>query len=578
MILNELVKWWEGQPDGLPPGYQPAFLTKKIVLDADGRFRGLLPVGTEKRGTRTGLSYAPGVPRVKRSGTGAKPSLIADNSVYTLGLVREKDKPADVAAKHGAFVALVRECAAATDDPGVLAVATFLASDKVGELRADSTLQPDDDLVFEIEGRFVTDAPSVKEFWASRQAPSEDATLGTCLVTGVETTIAARHPYKIKGVPGGQAQGTDLISINNPSGESYGLKAALNSPVGTVAAEAICNGLNRLLAEKKHHLTLGETAYVWWMREGDGFDLGDFLNSPSPEAVGELLRTTQEGGESEEPQDADFFVLALSNNVSRTVVRDEFATTLVGIKQRLIRWFVRLELAGLDGPRIRPPGVYRIAVSLYRDKDDMPKRTPVSLLGAALRGAAPPRELLELAVRRNRTESGPYSTYKKVRSLSTARLALTRAVLHDRYPELTPMLNPDLNQPAYQCGRLLSVLESIQRVAIPNLNATLTDKHYSAAAATPALVFGVLLKDAASAHLPKLRKNRSGAYVALDAKLQDVLGRLTEFPRTLDYEAQGLFSLGYYHQKAADIAAAKASRELREIADAPNGSDQESED
>ncbi|MER3496599.1 MAG: hypothetical protein C4320_07375 [Armatimonadota bacterium] len=130
------------------------------------------------------------------------------------------------------------------------------------------------------------------------------------------------------------------------------------------------------------------------------------------------------------------------------------------------------------------------------------------------------------------------------------------------------MLNPDLQEPAYQCGRLLSVLESIQRVANPGLNATLTDRHYSAAAATPGMIFGVLLKDAASAHLPKLRKNRPGAYHALDARLQDVLGQINVFPRTLDFEGQGLFSLGYYHQRAFDIAAAKKNIEMGELAEA----------
>jgi CRISPR-associated protein Csd1 len=131
-----------------------------------------------------------------------------------------------------------------------------------------------------------------------------------------------------------------------------------------------------------------------------------------------------------------------------------------------------------------------------------------------------------------------------------------------------PELNLNLDAPAYLCGRLLSILESIQRVAIPNLNSTLTDKHYASAAATPGVIFGVLLKDAASAHLPKLRKNRMGAYIALDSALQEVLGKLGEFPRTLNYEGQGLFSLGYYHQKASDISAARAgqNRDLKEIA------------
>lgn len=577
MILRELVDWWAQQPDQVPTGYQPAFLTKAVVLD--GKSARLQSIGAEKRGTRTGLWYRAGVPRVKRSGTAPKPSLLADNATYALGLVREKDKPKDVAAKHQAFVDLIRACADITQAPEVEAVLHFLESAQVEQLRADPNLDPMDDLVYMVNDRFVSDLPAVRRFWADFVSPKEDAVTGTCLVTGETTAIALRHPYKIKGVPGGQAQGTDLISVNNASGESYGLEAALNSPVGSATAEALCNGLNALLSTDRHHVRMLDTAFVWWQRGGEDLSLYDVLE-PSPEAVGNLLRAVAKGSGREEPSEHRFFMMALSNNVSRTVIRAEYSMALIDAKRHIARWFQRLELYGTQGRPLPPLGVYRLASSLYRDPDDVPKRVPVGLTLAALTGQPPPYELLQAAVRRNRAEGGPHFTNKaNQKQLATARLALTRAILTDHYPSLTPMLNPDLDAPAYQCGRLLSVLESIQRVAIPGLNATLTDKHYAAAAATPGLIFGTLLKDAIGAHLPKLRKNRMGAYQALDKKLQEVTGKLTAFPATLTYEEQGLFSLGYYHQKAADIAAAQARNlDLAEIATDSTPREEEAQD
>lgn len=66
-----------------------------------------------------------------------------------------------------------------------------------------------------------------------------------------------------------------------------------------------------------------------------------------------------------------------------------------------------------------------------------------------------------------------------------------------------------------------------------------------------------------------MRKNRPGAYVALDSRLQEVLAGVGErFPMTLDYEKQGLFALGFYHQRAHDIAQARANKEdMKEIAE-----------
>jgi CRISPR-associated protein Csd1 len=76
--------------------------------------------------------------------------------------------------------------------------------------------------------------------------------------------------------------------------------------------------------------------------------------------------------------------------------------------------------------------------------------------------------------------------------------------------------------------------------------------------------------------LAKLRRERRGTYEALQRRLEEILAGLPTFPKTLTLENQGLFSLGYYHQRASDRAAAAAYREARktgeEQADAKNRS------
>ena len=107
--------------------------------------------------------------------------------------------------------------------------------------------------------------------------------------------------------------------------------------------------------------------------------------------------------------------------------------------------------------------------------------------------------------------------------------------------------------PAYLYGRLLAVLDAIQRRALGNPNTTLVDKYYGTASSAPASVFGTLLHGA-QPHLAKLRKNPSsqGAQVALQRRLEEIMEPLSEFKTTLSLQEQGLFALGFYHQRAAD--------------------------
>ena len=124
-------------------------------------------------------------------------------------------------------------------------------------------------------------------------------------------------------------------------------------------------------------------------------------------------------------------------------------------------------------------------------------------------------------------------------------------------------LDPNNQEPAYLCGRLLAVLEAIQRRAIPNANATITDRFFGTASSAPASVFGNLIRKS-QAHLSKLRREQLGTEKALQAKLEGILWPgLTSFPRTLTLEQQGLFGLGYYHQRAP-MTAPRPSRTGKE--------------
>ncbi len=110
------------------------------------------------------------------------------------------------------------------------------------------------------------------------------------------------------------------------------------------------------------------------------------------------------------------------------------------------------------------------------------------------------------------------------------------------------MLDVECTNNAYCLGRLFAALEKIQADAIGKPNATITDRFYGAASATPVVVFAPLLRKAQH-HLAKFEDPTYWSKT-----IQSILGLLKPvdaFPSTMTLEEQGLFALGYYHQRAA---------------------------
>jgi CRISPR-associated protein Csd1 len=239
------------------------------------------------------------------------------------------------------------------------------------------------------------------------------------------------------------------------------------------------------------------------------------------------------------------------------VVRDWIDTTVGEAQRHVSRWFERQAVVGSFGERPRPLGLFALAAATVRDANkDLAPPTPRLLLRAALMGTPLPTSLLHQAVRRNRADQG----------VTRQRAALIKLVLRSQERETEEdsmvQLNPDEPRAAYQCGRLLAILEQAQRLAIPGVKASIVDRYYGTASSAPGSVFPTLLRGA-QAHLGKLERDRPSAWGALQRRLEEILGRVRTFPRTLTLEDQGLFALGYYHQRAFDRAQAREAAERR---------------
>lgn len=106
-------------------------------------------------------------------------------------------------------------------------------------------------------------------------------------------------------------------------------------------------------------------------------------------------------------------------------------------------------------------------------------------------------------------------------------------------------LNESSTNIPYTLGRLFSVYEAVQQAANPGINATIKDRYFNSAAATPATIFPIL-GNLCQKHLRKLDKGLQTYYNQQICQIKDIFGET--YPTRLNLPQQGSFDLGYYHQ------------------------------
>jgi len=581
--LRQLAERLEANGDLAPPHYDWLRIAWLIDLDGEGRFVGFVRTPDEEGRKARGKRFL--APHVQRT-SGVEANLLADRADYALGFVAP-DASERTERAHGAFLALVKECARVTNEPTVATVARFLETLDLAALDLPQDLKPRDNVTFRVDGVLSIELPSVQSFWARVCEPrGEEA---QCLVCGQRRPPAQRHPVKIKGIPGPQrGTGMALVSANEEAFESYGQKASLISPVCDECAQRYAKALNALRDKDDSHIVVGPLVYYFWTREEVAFSPGRLLSSPEPDEVRALVDSVRTGRARDTTADVTpFYAAALSASGGRVVVRDWLETTVEQVKQSLARWF---RLQSVTGPwgeteaRHFPlRGYWRDQTNSWvegladavlpkvggrRNIDQVNPNVPKVLLGTALHGDPLPMCLLSDAVARCRAE----------REVTQPRAALIKVVLLSNQPYTEQednnmeQLDPENRTPAYLCGRLLGVLEGIQRAALPGIQATILDRFYGTASSAPASVFGTLLRGA-QAHLGKLRKTNEPAFLALQRRLEEVLVPLPCFPAALSLPEQGLFALGYYHQRAADRAAAIAHKQASAAKEQPESAE-----
>lgn len=561
------------------PGYSAQKVSFCVVLQPDG----VLADIQDERDT-TGkkplprLLSLPG--QAKPSGQGLNPCFLWDNSAYLLGYkTPDKDVAKTQKEAERALLAFAkfRETHLALEatlaDPGFTAVCAFLRSWTPGHaLQYKAKL---DDFagtgfgVFRLVGEqgYIHDRPAIRAYWEKSQASADPAaSRGQCLITGeTDVPLAQLVEPAIKGVAGAQSSGAKIVSFNCDSFTSYGKDQGLNSPISQTAAFRHATALNALLAGPRSHLhriQVGDATTVFWTGQPtvtEGF-LAAFLDGHTPdddavvqdEALRGRLRTFLEvlraGGGREVVRFGDdaatpFYLLGLSPNAARLSVRFWLAGTLGGLIERLHDHYEALSLVrGFPEREPEFPAAWLLLRQTARESKDISPQLAGPFLRAILMGTPYPTTLANAVLNRVRADH----------DVGYLRAAILKAFLNRNHQAQLPMsLDPARPDPAYRLGRLFAALEKTQEDALPGLNATIRDRFYSAASATPAAVFPRLLRTYQH-HLTKAAAERGmGLKVNRERLVQEICSGVADMPAHLGLEGQSLFALGYYHQRQA---------------------------
>ncbi|HZE55793.1 MAG TPA: type I-C CRISPR-associated protein Cas8c/Csd1 [Bradyrhizobium sp.] len=548
-------------------GYSQEKIGFLISLNVDGTPIGQ-PIDLREGEGRRKLSRMMAVPAAfKRPGVTPRAFFLWDNTAYALGITASEGK--DGSTRLEAFRERHRRELAGTKDEGLLALLKFVEAWTPEEFvrLGWSDEMKDQNIVFGLESERrqnirIHDRPAARELWAKLSAAA-DKVEAACLVTGERGPVARLHA-SIKGVWGAQTAGASIVSFNLKAFESYGHEQGDNAPISEAAAFAYTTALNRFLeGSSGHRIQIGDASTVFWAeaenteaaKEAEDI-FASFLAIDEKQETAKIAGILKaihdglpiEGIKPNLPDGVRFFVLALAPNAARLSVRFYIEDDFGVIAERYAKHVQRMRIE--PPPREAMPSMWRLLIetATLRKSENIVPNLAGDWMRAILTGAPYPLTLLSTLLMRLRADH----------DVNALRVAILKSVLirnfGDSFKREVPVsLDPENKEPGYLLGRLFSVYEQIQTAALGgNVNATIKDKFYGAAASQPRKIFPMLDKGS-KPHLSKLGKDRKGYQIVLERRVGEIMETMSPgadpFPSHLPDKQQGLFALGYYHQR-----------------------------
>ncbi|MCX7715491.1 MAG: type I-C CRISPR-associated protein Cas8c/Csd1 [Clostridia bacterium] len=582
MILQALTKYYEiladDEKSDIPKiGCSKAKVSYALNISREGKLLNLIPLKIEeKRGKKVvEISRLMDVPEQIVKTSGVASNFLCENSSYVFGFDKNGISKRTRQCFE-AFKKLHMEILKPVKCDEAKAVINFVNNWDVDTATLHPALAPyiDDivsgaNFVFRLSGSgFIHENAEIKEAWMSYKNSREQGVVMQCLVTGKKSPIARIHP-SIKGVKNAQSSGAAIVSFNLRAYESYGYDnlRGLNAPISEYAAFAYTTVLNYLLTDASHKILLGDTTVVYWAQSPNKIyqDAMSLFIEPDEKklsaikdddtaameirAIFEKIVKGRPIGDLSDVFDREtrFYILGISPNAARLSIRFFLEDSFGGFIEKMGKHYRDMQIEKQyenDKEIFSVSRLLRETVSpKSKDKDANPLLSG-AVYRAVITGGKYPAFLYQSVMLRIRAE----------KDINYYKAAIIKGYLirnkKDKFKEvLTMSLNENSENCAYVLGRLFALLESLQQDANKGINTTIKDRYFSSACASPASVFPALFRLAQN----HISKSEYG-YIK-DKKIEEVLAKLdieeNPIPAHLNLEEQGIFVLGYYHQRNA---------------------------
>lgn len=551
MILQALKEYYDrkaADPDsGIPPlGWEWKEIPFLLNLSASGE---LIRIEDTQEGKTAKLFLVPTLGESK--GNGVKSNFPWENAEYIFGIPLKEDKNKMVPKRKEEFLARLNGYA---EQDWAKTISAFLQHVDVDRIAATyknewGQILKGAYMLFAINGVPVSNLDSFKHCY---QLPVGDKCI--CLATGMHDNLKGKEPpikgsgfFKIKPTENLKSE-LHIVSFNEDAFTSFKKKQGQNAPIGQIASFAYTTALNTLLAKNsRQKIQVGDATAVFWSGrkttlEDEFLDLFGEPKKDDPDngvaAVERLLSSVRIGAFSHEDETTRFYVLGLAPNAARISVRFWHNGTVAEMERRFADWFENLLI--VHGPRDKEHlSLWRLLVSIapLGKSENIPPNLAGSVMRSILEGTPYPATLLSSAILRIKAEH----------EVTYPRAKLIKAFINRKSKErkLNVSLDKENKDVAYCLGRLFATLEKIQEEANPGINATIRDKFYASASSAPNTVFGNLMR-LKNHHLAKLSQGRA---VYFEKLLGEVISKFASFPAHLSLDEQGMFAIGYYHQR-----------------------------
>lgn len=401
------------------------------------------------------------------------------------------------------------------------------------------------------------------KYYASMQQSDNEL----CMVTGEIASNAKQHPKGVFSLNGN----AKLISANDSSGFTYRGRFAEDSQAVTVsydASQKAHNALRWLIANQS--VSFGGRAFICWNPQGKRLPKHHFPllfkeeKSFSPTEYQEELKHTLFAWQQQLPENLSAVIAAFDAATPGRLALTYYSEMPThDLLKRIYEWdrvccWYNGKF-GVQSPRLRNIADYafgtprsRINTTVFETDDRVLNQQMQRLISCRVDGGKMPADFVRNLLSRASNLQIIDGTGTRENLLSTT-CAVIRKYHYDKNGEVIEMaLDKDKKDLSYQYGRLLAVLEMVERTYYwrsgedrePN-----AIRLQSSFVKRPLHTFKIIDEQLQSAYYPRLDPRAKVKFRKLTTEIIQMLSECEDFEKSKNSPLTDMYIIGYYLQK-----------------------------